>query len=377
MTACGMLAVPVRGLDTLDGDAAGGSFGSLSHFAALMYARAHGVAVQCREPHRSLCEVSAEALAWAWRQPVPDHGSLVVLLKLADQANDDGVCWPSRRTIAEHCRLSVRTIVRKIEAMETAGLLRVEPRARDDGSRTSNLYMLNLTPPPCHPDTPPVSRRVARHEPQVNLSSETEVSLAEDPAAPPSPTPSSSNGGADRTLNGTPSHTPPRAEAMTATADGSPDAPGSLFGPEATSESVAPPSSEPRPATRRTRPQGATQAPPPQAARKRDPIWDALEAIFGTAPAGMERGRWNAAAKSLRADGATAEQVAAAADAYPRVFAGCAMTPTALAANWTTLTRARDGPGPRRTGWRFVRGSHGSTYVQDPDGTDTPPKGYG
>lgn len=109
-------------------------------------------------------------------------------------------------------------------------------------------------------------------------------------------------------------------------------------------------------------------------ARKRDPIWDALVEIFGDPPQGMGRGRWNAAAKSLRADAATPEQIAAAAERYPRVFAGAVMTPTAIAANWVTLSRARDGP--RKTGWRFVRGSHGSTYVPDPEGTDTPPREY-
>lgn len=31
--------------------------------------------------------------------------------------------------------------------------------------------------------------------------------------------------------------------------------------------------------------------------------------------------------------------------------------------------------GPKITGWRFVRGSHGSTFVRDSYGTDLPPKG--
>lgn len=34
-------------------------------------------------------------------------------------------------------------------------------------------------------------------------------------------------------------------------------------------------------------------------------------------------------------------------------------------------------PGPNVTGWRFVRGSHGTSYVRDPAGTDRPPAGYG
>lgn len=33
-------------------------------------------------------------------------------------------------------------------------------------------------------------------------------------------------------------------------------------------------------------------------------------------------------------------------------------------------------PKPRPTGWRFQRGSHGGTYVEDPEGMDTPPPGY-
>ena len=30
-------------------------------------------------------------------------------------------------------------------------------------------------------------------------------------------------------------------------------------------------------------------------------------------------------------------------------------------------------PPAKRTGWRFVRGTHGSTFVRDDDGTDQPP----
>lgn len=30
---------------------------------------------------------------------------------------------------------------------------------------------------------------------------------------------------------------------------------------------------------------------------------------------------------------------------------------------------------PRRTGWRYVRGTHSATYVPDPEGTDRPPAG--
>jgi hypothetical protein len=32
--------------------------------------------------------------------------------------------------------------------------------------------------------------------------------------------------------------------------------------------------------------------------------------------------------------------------------------------------------GARRTGYRFVRGTHGGTYVRDPNGTDIIPAAY-
>ena len=36
----------------------------------------------------------------------------------------------------------------------------------------------------------------------------------------------------------------------------------------------------------------------------------------------------------------------------------------------------REPRGPRPTGWRYVRGSHGETYVRDPQGVDVPPRNY-
>ncbi len=32
--------------------------------------------------------------------------------------------------------------------------------------------------------------------------------------------------------------------------------------------------------------------------------------------------------------------------------------------------------GKRRTGYKFVRGTHGGSFVRDPDGTDILPAGY-
>lgn len=78
--------------------------------------------------------------------------------------------------------------------------------------------------------------------------------------------------------------------------------------------------------------------------RKPDPLWDGLVAIFGAEAVGLERGRWNAALKSLRAAGATPDQLRSAAARYRQVMPeGCLMTATALAANWTLLTAEQKG----------------------------------
>lgn len=46
-----------------------------------------------------------------------------MLLSLADQANDDGVCWPSVGSTARRCRLSERQVQRWIQVLVDKGLL--------------------------------------------------------------------------------------------------------------------------------------------------------------------------------------------------------------------------------------------------------------
>lgn len=70
---------------------------------------------------------------------------LLVLLSLADQANDeDFSCWPSWRYLMLRTKLSRRTISRHLGDFEERGLLKKEIRERENGSRRSNLYFLTL-----------------------------------------------------------------------------------------------------------------------------------------------------------------------------------------------------------------------------------------
>lgn len=83
------------------------------------------------------------ATSWAWQQPAKGNAKLV-LLALADSANDEGVCWPGTKRVAAMVGLEDRAVRGHVGTLEEAGLLRREPRFRSDGSQASNLTVLNL-----------------------------------------------------------------------------------------------------------------------------------------------------------------------------------------------------------------------------------------
>lgn len=53
-----------------------------------------------------------------------------------------GACWPGIKTIARELKLSPRTVQRALNDLERAGLTLRQPRFRENGSRTSNRYLL-------------------------------------------------------------------------------------------------------------------------------------------------------------------------------------------------------------------------------------------
>lgn len=67
----------------------------------------------------------------------------LVLIKLADNANDKGECWPSYQHIADQCEISKRSVMRHIDDLCEAGFLRKEYRPGPKGN-SSNIYHLSL-----------------------------------------------------------------------------------------------------------------------------------------------------------------------------------------------------------------------------------------
>ncbi|EHN6185862.1 helix-turn-helix domain-containing protein [Salmonella enterica] len=67
----------------------------------------------------------------------------LVLIKLADNSNDEGECWPSYQHIADQCEVSRSTVKIHIRALEDMGLLKREFRRKGELNQ-SNVFYLTL-----------------------------------------------------------------------------------------------------------------------------------------------------------------------------------------------------------------------------------------
>lgn len=88
--------------------------------------------------------MSIRAMNWAWEQKLAPTPKLI-LMAIADSANDLDECWPGVRFMAGKCCISERTIQRNIQKFETSGLISVKPRFTSAGRQTSNGYRLCIT----------------------------------------------------------------------------------------------------------------------------------------------------------------------------------------------------------------------------------------
>lgn len=67
----------------------------------------------------------------------------LVLLKLADNANDEGFCFPSYQYIADACEISKRSAINHIDELIETGYVSKKARKDNDG-QSSNMYQLHL-----------------------------------------------------------------------------------------------------------------------------------------------------------------------------------------------------------------------------------------
>ena len=77
-----------------------------------------------------------------YADPDLPHRARTVYMYLRDRAGG-GSCWPGVKTIARDLHLSPRTVQRALNDLECAGYIQRQRRHRENGSCTSNLYIMN------------------------------------------------------------------------------------------------------------------------------------------------------------------------------------------------------------------------------------------
>lgn len=86
--------------------------------------------------------MSLTAMQWVFTQSKSAGTDRLVLLILADYANEDGVCWPNLSTISARANATPRTISRCIQVLRSIG--EIELLVQGSGS-CSNHYRIRMT----------------------------------------------------------------------------------------------------------------------------------------------------------------------------------------------------------------------------------------
>lgn len=100
--------------------------------------------------------MSVKAMNHVWEKSKQTGAALLVMLAIADAANDDGFCWLGMAKLARKCRQQPKNTRKYIQQAERDGELLVYERTHDDNPdlNHSNLYQITglsgaaTTPPP-------------------------------------------------------------------------------------------------------------------------------------------------------------------------------------------------------------------------------------
>ncbi len=99
--------------------------------------------------------MSVKALSWAWEQELAE-GEKLLLMAIADHADDEGVCWPGQAGLARKIGRTDRTVRTRLVKLEALGLIARKPRYNAEGHRTSDMITLLMpTGKLCHRKTLP------------------------------------------------------------------------------------------------------------------------------------------------------------------------------------------------------------------------------
>jgi hypothetical protein len=256
--------------------------------------------------------VSHHVSSWAYRQKIGDAGTKLILVKLADQANDEGVSFPSQQTLLEECEAGHGdTIKKRIRKLKQLGLLIVVPWYTTTGRQTSSMYVL---PHKGIPDAVELARILATADRQGYAGEVIDLTGRGDPSHP------------SRTgVGGTSSH-PPRGDS------------GHPSGVEPSHPSIEEPSLELS---------EEPFLPGVPGEDVSDEVFDvrfaiefALSAALSVDTVDMtsrERAQWRIVVADLVNVGATGAEITERCDAYRRIWPDAKLTPMALDRHWSML----------------------------------------
>jgi hypothetical protein len=88
--------------------------------------------------------MSHRATAWAFKQPARSPTHKLVLILLADWADETGLAWPKQATIAKNAECSIRTVNRILADLEADWLFTRKAGRRRDGRRASDQFQLDI-----------------------------------------------------------------------------------------------------------------------------------------------------------------------------------------------------------------------------------------
>lgn len=70
------------------------------------------------------------------------HRAVTVYMYLKNRSDTEGTCWPGIKIISKDLKISRSTVQRALRELEQSGWIAKSPRYRENGSSTSNLYMI-------------------------------------------------------------------------------------------------------------------------------------------------------------------------------------------------------------------------------------------
>ncbi len=88
--------------------------------------------------------MSIALMSLVWKHGPPDRSQRLLMLAIADSANDQGICWPSTKLLAGKSCMSVRSVLRSLKALEQQGWLSVKRKSYEAKGNRYEIILARL-----------------------------------------------------------------------------------------------------------------------------------------------------------------------------------------------------------------------------------------